>query len=170
MKDPNKIDLSHLDQYLTNGIRSYFYKDGGNEHYRLLHVLAAGLDLVYDIGTYKGASAVALSSAKKVKTFDVQNQIECTLPDNVEYSEKNYLTKSILKADMIVVDIDHSGEQERKIFDYLVKNEYYGIVVFDDIYFSPAMTKFWNSIDGSKYRKQDMTNLGHYTGTGVVFL
>ena len=167
MKDPNKIDLSHLDKYLTNGVRKEFYLDGGKEHYRLLNILAEGLDLVYDIGTHKGASAVALSSALKVKTFDIQNQIECTLPNNVEYSEDNYLTKDILKSDLILIDIDHTGKTEKKILDYLVKNKYYGIVVFDDIYYSPAMTKFWKSI---KHKKQDLTHLGHYTGTGVVFL
>lgn len=162
----DELDLSKLDKYLNDGIRSYFYLKSGKEHYRLLYSMCQGLDLVYDIGTHKGASAVAMSSAKQVKTFDVSDQLECTLPDNVTFSTENYLTKDILKADLILIDIDHEAKTEKKILDYLKKHNYKGKVILDDIFYSTKMTNLWHKIE---QRKEDYTFLGHYSGTGVVY-
>jgi hypothetical protein len=42
-----------------------------------------------------------------------------------------------------------------------------GTLILDDIYLNDDMVNFWNQINDDKI---DATNIGHSTGTGVVFL
>jgi hypothetical protein len=43
---------------------------------------------------------------------------------------------------------------------------YKGYLLLDDIFLNKEMVEFWNLIE---LDKQDLTNLGHVTGTGVVY-
>ena len=63
-------------------------------------------------------------------------------------------------------DVDpHDGIIEREFLNWLDANNYKGIVFFDDIHLNPAMQAIWDSINKEKY---DLTDLGHYSGSGIA--
>ena len=65
-----------------------------------------------------------------------------------------------------MLDVDpHDGIQERDFFKFFEEIGYVGLVVLDDIYINNNMKKFWNDI---KQPKLDMTQYGHWSGTGLV--
>lgn len=157
----DKLDLTHLDKYLVENLRYDFYNRSGIEHYRLLNYLCNGLDLVYDIGTYRGLSSIAMSSAKQVKSFDIEDLKLTKDKENITYSLGEYLTKDIFKADLILIDIDHSGVREREILNYL--KGYKGVIILDDIHHFKQLNVLWNELDGI-----DLTEYGHWSGTGMI--
>jgi hypothetical protein len=57
-------------------------------------------------------------------------------------------------------------EKIKEFIDYLTKNNYNGIVIFDDIRTNTELAKIWNSITQEKI---DITDIGHGSGTGIVF-
>ena len=64
-----------------------------------------------------------------------------------------------------MIDIDHFGEEERKIIDRLEQLNYTGIVILDDIHHpwekeGKCMKQLWESINYTKY---DITKYGHET-------
>lgn len=160
----NSIDLSEYDKYFKG--KTEFYKESGQEHYRLLIEISKDKNLIYDVGTYRGVSAIAFSNAKKVVTYDVANLLEFNLPSNVSYKIGDCLNEDLLKADLIMIDTYHDGTFEKKAFNYLVENNYKGLLMLDDIYLNDEMKSFWDSIT---LPKQDLTEIGHYTGTGIVY-
>ena len=66
---------------------------------------------------------------------------------------------------MIFIDAPHDGMYEKKCYEWLQKNNFTGIAVWDDIHLNAAMENFWQSITHTKI---DVTRYGHVTGTGVV--
>jgi len=68
----NDIDLTDLVHYLKEELVKDFTGASGVEHYRLLNYMCKGKKLVYDIGTYKGSSSIAMSSAKKVVSYTLK--------------------------------------------------------------------------------------------------
>jgi hypothetical protein len=174
------IELIDLYPYVTWHKNSqYFDLQAGREHYRLLAWLSLQLqkhEVVYDIGTYLGFSALALSYNRtcKVKTYDLvscipKNQISPEYRSNIEFHIENILeTKdflTILDAPIIVLDTNHDGVFEKKFYNALYENEYRGLLVCDDIHLNPQMEEFWNSI---LLDKIDVTSVGHWSGTGIV--
>jgi hypothetical protein len=161
---PSKEELSEF--ILPNSkVISPWYQAKENEHYRLISYLCDGMDLVFDIGTYQGFSALAMSTAKKVISYDVENQ-RIISTKNCEYKIGNVLKdKRLLKASVILIDTYHEGDFEAKVIEHLRANNYKGLLVMDDIYFNKQMTSLWESITEEKH---DLTELGHYTGTGLV--
>ena len=124
---------------------------------------------VLELGTCTGASAIAMAQyAEKVSTFDV------TLDDvdeslgvaNINYklleTPESCLELDLDPYDLIFIDIDHSGSMELRLHAKLVE-EYKGIVFYDDIFFSPEMSSFWESIDCEKE-----SLMWHFTGFGIV--
>ena len=74
--------------------------------------------------------------------------------------------ETILKADLIFLDVDpHDGMQETVFFDRLRSMNYKGVVIADDIHLLEGMQNWWDSVPE---RKWDVTDAGHYSGTGVV--
>jgi hypothetical protein len=66
--------------------------------------------------------------------------------------------------DLVFVDASHDGQLERRIYDALLGFD--GVSVWDDIHLPGAMQEFWDSVE---LPKLDITHLGHYTGTGIIF-
>lgn len=157
-----------LDAYL-NSHKEIFHKKG--EHYDLLSTLSHEYSghKIYDIGTYRGLSAVALSSNPRnlVISYDIGYYVEVDRPKNVEFRIGNfYNDNEMLSSPLIVFDIEpHNGSDERNFVDNLVSVGYKGSVVFDDIHLNEGMEQFWNSIT---QEKNDLTYLGHWSGTGIV--
>lgn len=141
------------------------------EHYRLMAYLSKQVDnqIVYDIGTYKGLSGIAMSAniSNKVISYDIVNYLEVTSPSNVEFKIGNcYEDPQLLNSPLILLDVDpHDGIFETKFVSWLNENNYKGMVVFDDIHLNFGMQNFWNNVSNKKF---DVTDVGHYSGTGIA--
>lgn len=141
------------------------------EHYNLLSTLSNEYNgvKIYDIGTYKGLSALALSANPNnlVISYDIGYFIEVDRPVNVEFRIGNFYTDAeMLSSPLIMFDIEpHNGLDERVFIDNLLRVGYKGTVIFDDIHLNDGMQKFWDSVTQEKY---DLTTMGHWSGTGKV--
>ena len=178
----NAIDMNAYKQYVSwTKTGDYFDKTAGSELYRLLAHLArqmpAGSTLV-NIGTYCGLSALALAmnEACDVMTYEVYDQIPESSEDvktirdvgNITYKLQDALTDQavLTAAKIIVIDDDpHDGVQEAEFMTALRGMGYQGLVVLDDIRLNDQMKTFWTNIPERKY---DLTQYGHWSGTGVV--
>ncbi len=157
-----------LDVYLKSHLELFHNK---GEHYDLLSTLSKNYNNVkiYDIGSYRGLSAVALSSnpTNLVISYDIGYYVEVERPENVEFRIGNFYTDvDMLSSPLIVFDIDpHNGQDERTFVDNLIRVGYKGTVIFDDIHLNDGMKQFWESVTQEKV---DLTNIGHWSGTGMV--
>ncbi len=169
----NKINLSLLSVKIIDAeARGFFILEPGQEHYKLLAYLSTlqdGIE-ISDIGTYKGCSALVLSynDKNRVFSYDISDMVKIfNQPDNIEFRiiQDSY-HKDILKSKLICLDTIHDGIHEKEVIDFLIKNNWKGILILDDIHHFPEQNKLWNSI---KLRKEDITHLGHWSGTGIIY-
>jgi hypothetical protein len=150
--------------------KGWFYMDAGLEHYRLLTYISTlynGVSLL-DIGSYQGSSAIALSFNKKNKviSYDIEHQPEIAdikIP-NIQFIKGNVL-KHKIASPFIMLDTYHDGEFEQEFVDHLLKINYKGLVMFDDINLNKEMSNFWNGLKNEKY---NLTHIGHHSGTGIA--
>lgn len=177
----DKIIL-HNDVYET---RKEFFDKPGRQHYRLLSYLSTLFDnsIIIDIGTHRGSSATALSFNKtnQIYTFDIVNKIENrnikNIP-NIHFQYDNLFEEegqekwkdTILKAPFIFLDVDpHNGTMEWDFYQFLLKINYQGFVICDDVwYFKEMRDHFWYKIPYEQ--RYDMTHLGHWSGTAIFTL
>ena len=172
----DNIDLFPYSQKINSlEYQQYFMSKSGQEHYRLLAHISQTNDLVdiLDVGTLKGCSALAFSvnSKNKVRSFNVGNEFDLNYtPLNAEFIIDNVLNGNydniILGSKYIMLDTYHDGTFEKEFYDHLVSINYKGYLLLDDIHLNFEMERFWGSITKEKY---DITNIGHSTGTGVVY-
>ena len=172
----DNIDLFPYSQRINSSeYQGYFMSKSGQEHYRLLAHISQTDDLVdiLDVGTLKGCSALAFSvnSKNKVRSFNVGNEFDLNYtPLNAEFIIDNVLNGDynsvILGSKYIMLDTYHDGTFEKEFYDHLVSINYKGYLLLDDIHLNFEMERFWGSITKEKY---DITNIGHSTGTGVVY-
>jgi len=149
----------------------------GKEHYRLLAYITEMFNniKILDIGTRYGESAICLSRNKsnKIITYDISNQCVNMTPElfkinNIEFRHKDFRDDSEVKdASIIFLDVDpHDGYKEKEMYEFIKANNFKGILIVDDIILNEGMKQFWASIEK---RKEDITSLGHWSGTGVVY-
>jgi len=183
----NLISSINLDQFKTvsNIDHSEFFQEPGQQHYKLLSYLSTLFNNTHiiDIGTHKGASSTALSYNKSntIFTFDIENRIiddgfsPKSNPNIVfnyvnifEHSVREEWKDRILSCPLIFLDIDpHDGVLEYEFYLFLKENNFQGLLVLDDIwYFEGMRNNFWYKIP--KEDKLDITNLGHWSGSGIV--
>lgn len=167
------IDLKDLSYFISDPeAKRYFLLESGQEHYKLLAYLSLRWNniKISDIGTYKGASAIALSinPTNQVKSYDVQNvRMLTAIPDNVEFILYNKpFSADILESKIIFLDTMHDGIQEQLVIEFLQFHKWKGLLVMDDIHHFPALKSLWDSIH---LPKEDLTHLGHWSGTGIVY-
>jgi hypothetical protein len=160
--------------------RSEFLGPVGKEHYSLLAYFSTLFNNcdIFDIGTHRGASALALSfnPTNRIHTFDIVNKSGYPTPPNVSYHTDNLLEENgrekweerLLASPFIFMDIDpHEGGREYEFYTWLKEKQYNGFVIFDDIwYFKPMRDNFWYKIP--HHEKIDITHVGHWSGTGIV--
>ena len=172
-----KLDKQY--KYVVN-YRSleFFNSDAGIEHYSLLawfsHQYPKG-SLLIEVGTLDGCGMLALSHNQdnRVISWDVHRYGDiCNLPPNTEARlvTENYMDTvmpTVMQAPFIFYDAKHEGKEEREFLDELVKRNWHGIVMWDDIHLNKPMKQFWNSIT---QEKEDWTDIGHFCGTGIVHL
>ena len=168
-----------------NNLHAQWYENlSGINEYRFYSYLSTLFNniVILDIGTGFGISAVALSHNENnhVISYNLINQIrdnsKIYTKKNITFKIKNVLedlTEDFIKnIKIIMIDIDHFGEEERKIIDRLEQLNYSGIVILDDIHHpwekeGKCMKELWESINYTKY---DITKYGHNTGTGIFFM
>jgi predicted O-methyltransferase YrrM len=172
------IDYSSFESLVeTSTHKKYFLDKPGREHYKLLSYISSKAkkgSLLIDLGTFKGLSALALSYNKNVKvtTYDIkQNNIEPQLinQSNIEFKCVDGLEdmENILKANFIFLDVDpHDGAKELRFIKAIFEGGYKGQILCDDIHFNPEMRTMWNNLT---YKKEDWTDIGHYTGSGMIY-
>lgn len=170
------IDISDLKKYVDWSDDGKLFEHNG-QHYRLLAYISSIMpsgSKIFEIGTRWGVSAVALSRNPEVRvvTCDIQ---DCCGSHLQEFSNIQRVTgdgfdliDEHIDADLIFMDVDpHDGVQETKMISKLIDKGYNGILLLDDIHLNDEMKNFWNSI--TNLYKYDLTQFGHYSGTGIVF-
>lgn len=158
-----------------------FYDVAGREHYRLLAYLSTKVrGNIFDVGTHRGASALALSfnPENTVLSFDVvekthpvvdqRRNIHRFVRDLWDPTVRFIYRTALLGSPLILLDVDpHEGEREREFLDWLDDNEYKGIVLLDGVWhFKGLREKVWYQIP--RAGKVDLTRVGHWSGTGLV--
>lgn len=73
--------------------------------------------------------------------------------------------ETILDSTIVFMEVQYDGEDEKKLFNYLVDINYKGLVFINGIYLNNIVNDFWGSINKEKY---DLTIIGCNTGTGMV--
>lgn len=172
----NNLDMS-LSEHINNDEYKKYYKDeSSKEHYRLLtHISNSHNNInILDVGTLKGCSALALSTnqTNKVFSFNLSDELELiNTPNNIEFIVGNVIDGKydsiIMNSKIILLDTFHDGTFELQFLNYLKKINYKGVLILDDIFLNSEMLSFWESIELDKI---NITQFGHSTGTGVVFL
>jgi len=145
------------------------------KYYKLLAYFSSTLpkdSIVFDVGTYRGISALALSYNEYIKviSFDIANFNIIYNRNNIVFKIGNFLEdENLLNASLMFIDVDpHDGIKEATFLDQLIKIGYKGILIFDDIHLNSGMDNFWKN--ATSYNSQDLTSLGHTTGTGLLIL
>ena len=157
--------------------------------------------VIVDLGTNRGGSAAALSynRSNEVYTFDIAINDEALSLfeqyENITYLIGNCIENNwhgqpqinppglrirplksekeiFLSSELIFLDIDpHDGVQEPQVLDFLITNDWKGIMVCDDIgghsnNFHPRMRDWWNSIELATYNI--VNKYASDTGTGII--
>lgn len=175
------LSLTALHQEDTSVDWGEFSGAPGQQHYRLLGYVASQFRDrdIFDIGTHQGASALALSyeASNRVCSFDVK-AADRALPrrPNVAYhvcdlwspERRAEWAPRLLASAFIFLDVDpHEGTRELELVQWLREQRYAGFVICDDVwYFKPMRDRFWHQVPTAD--KLDVTDVGHWSGTGVV--
>jgi len=168
-----KVRPEFLDHLNTSEHKGWWVNTKG-DHYALLCWISEHFDntTIYDLGTFRGMSALALAAnpTNKVITYDIDpfpTERISNPPSNIEFVVGNFFEDpEVLKSPLIMFDVDpHNGIIEREFLNWLEANKYKGMVFFDDIHLNVPMQAMWDSITREKY---DLTEFGHYSGSGLV--
>jgi hypothetical protein len=137
--------------------------------YRLYAHLSTLFDdgVILDIGTLYGSSALALSYNTKnhVKSYDLAEKSKIAQKmtrENIDWNIMDFRKDESIEWDkvkMIVIDTNHTGEQEVEFMKFLIEKDWKGIMCFDDINLNRAMIDFWECFDDDI--KKDVSELGH---------
>ncbi len=152
---------------------SYFLDTQFQEHYRLIAYLGSRFDqaTLFDIGTNRGYSALALSyhPSNRVVSYDIVDCKALQFPEDInriEYRLGNVMQDPrLLSSPLIMLDTNHDGGFESEFYAFLKRNHYRGWLFLDDIHLNTAMIRFWDSITEPK---EDLTAIGHFSGSGLV--
>ena len=178
--------LSQYDEYLNDELAEHYNRGalGGFGQYNVLAHLSTYFNnsTIIDYGTgIEGVSARALAynETNTVYSYDIEFSKKAAAHfksfDNIVYNIFDPIKSPkdqevLLSSPFISLDVDpHDGIQERKICDFLIDNEWDGIMVCDDVNIGPhgGMIEFWESIDQLKYDLTS-TTYAHHTGTGII--
>jgi hypothetical protein len=183
-----KFDIQPLKKYVSEYERNQVDMEAGQQGYKLYAYLSHMFDdiKICELGTRYGTSAIMFSSNPKnqVDTYDIRRcEKEPDIP-NVKFHIKDmFLDENIVKlleykiifvcvtdqrSTHICQDGDHAGVLEKKLYDFLVDNNWNGILIMDAIgSYWPDMQDMWNALPHNP-PKYDVTHMGHAAGTGIV--
>jgi predicted O-methyltransferase YrrM len=172
-KLPHSSDFSKYKKYNLSEGNEYFYLEEGKEHYQLLAYLSSKVDgkLFFDVGTYRGSSALALGYNKnnKVVSYDITNSRISDFSDesNIEFFIGNSIEDpNLLKSDLILLDTAHDGVYESRFLKFIKDNNYKGIVIMDDVNYYPILKDLAAQLESRNVVELlDLTAVGHFSGT-----
>jgi hypothetical protein len=172
--------ISIIDNHPGKEGRQFRALEGYN--YRVLSYVASQYkdSLLCDIGTRRGASALALSTniSNQVISWDIKSgdrqHARYAWPNikqkpNIEFRVMNIFDEDFSIFDdskLIYLDISHDGKSEKMFYDKLSNSKFSGILVMDDINYPKfnELRNFWISIDRLKVE----IDYAHYSGLGFV--
>lgn len=172
----DKIDLSGQAELIKDVYSAQFLnKEAGIEHYKLLAWISSQVKKgsIVEVGCHEGAGALALSySGRKVETFDLMDKCHPKIKEVVKFTlaEGFNSLEAAKKAKVVFVDAIHSGVFELEFLQELMKENNKPVIIFDDIHLNDEMKAFWSEVQKLGIDSQDWTDIGHWSGTGVVFL
>ena len=170
----NKIDLSAKANFAASDeFKVYLVDVQRKEHYRLLAHLSCHFKnaTLFDIGTHKGYSALALSynPDNRIVSYDVEDLKDLRHHEKlnqIDFQVGNALEDPrLLSSPLILLDTYHDGRFEAQTLDFLERNNYRGLLILDDIYLNATMMALWERIP---LPKEDVSDIGHWSGTGLV--
>lgn len=153
------------------------------EHYRLLSALVRTIDAnnLVEIGTFQGHGALAAKMAgASVVTYDIvpwqsisgailkpDDAVEQRIGDLGEATYRATQRDVLQAADIIFIDGPKDGHWEKYAIPAILSEltDRRRLVMLDDIRLLP-MVQLWHDL---AYPKLDVTSLGHWSGTGLLF-
>lgn len=166
--------------------KAYWQKDGvsnpwGAQHYYLLRYLASVVKKdVLELGSGTRVSTACLADGcaedgRRVVSTDIEYPREehaADLPGNVSLFQEDcvsfVLSQELADFDLIFIDVDHEGVQEREVLDHLIRVGWKGCVLMDDV---RACTHLRNivleEIDLGR-EVFDLTRWGHWSGSFLL--
>jgi predicted O-methyltransferase YrrM len=173
LESVSALSLESLERHI--GVEEYrtYFRTYPREHYRLLAFISSLKDGVtlFDVGTLYGYSALAFSynPENHVISYNLVEERQLRFEEdlgNIEFCVGDVLSdERLLDSAAILLDTAHDGHFERLFLDHLRKHDYRGLLILDDIHLNPAMELVWREVD---WLKEDATNMGHWSGTGLV--
>jgi len=158
MFDKSKIE-NNIDDEFIRGYSHVDFTSSTNMYFNFLKYISDFFEneIILDIGTYAGHSALVLSlnGKNKVESFDVKNIMTSEEITNIsrdfnikflEFRAQDIPLEKYEKAKIIFLDIIHNGCEEREVFEIILKSGFNGILICDDINFNSEMESFWNGI------------------------
>lgn len=190
LEEIQSIDISHLYPLAKDNDdnRRLLRGDAGVEHYKLLVWIARQFNdaKIIEVGTLGGLGTIALSENKsnQVVSFDIRSyKWGNETPENAEKKiVYDGWFDEIMDAPVIFYDAAHEGEDERLFLKELLARKWRGVIFWDDIHLNKEMVEFWGHcltlgesenlqvLFGAEFKCEDWSDLGHATGTGVMFL
>lgn len=172
------VKLTHLK--LDGTTINFEEFNGKGQHYNFLYWIASQFKDrdIFDIGTHRGASALALSSeiSNHIYSFDLEHAYALPQKPNISYQLDDLMSapgrepwvEKLLGSAFIFLDIDpHEGSREYAFYLWLKEKGYQGFIICDDIWqFKQMRDNFWYHIPASE--KVDITHFGHASGTGII--
>jgi predicted O-methyltransferase YrrM len=180
-------DLMFVAELLPNAEDANYVLKWPGEHYRLLAGLTRILrpSLAVEVGTYKGAAAAVLSAhCEQVITFDIEPVQE--IPESISdltlrfphvtqvvgdlLDERVWAVESGIfsEADLVFIDGPKDGVFEPAVVPRILDQMKPGsVMVLDDIRFA-GMRPLW--ANGISRARIDIGCLGHWSGTGIIFV
>lgn len=188
-QDIENIDFSEF-RYITDTnndsiLDSKFNNVPGKEHFKLLAYLSTKFDNIHitDIGgSHQCRSTLALSyhptnTVTLIDTcFEINENSPLLQKNNIRYIKNQNIFEQIedyrellLTSTIIFIDLDKSDNNSNqfKLYEFLKRNNYQGILICDDIWISENVrNNFWYKVEDDY--KYDITEYGHSTGTGFI--
>ena len=170
-----------------------FEEGPGGSPYHLYAFLSTLFDdsIILDVGSQYGNSALAFSynESNHVISYEIDpwysNETYHTKTrrdierDNITWRDIDFRDDEDIdyeKVKIILIDIDPHGhkiagkEEELRMIEHLLEKGWSGVLIFDDINKGCQMQDFWNELSIPGWTKIDVTELGHSSGTGILYV
>ena len=166
--------LAHLSTYFNDSIIVDMGTHTGNSAVALSYNKSNKV-YTFDIAPTEQAAELFKEDEYKNIIYIIGNCIENNWygqplgPFSTNLSEPLKSEKEIfLSSELIFLDIDpHDGVQEPQVLDFLITNDWKGIMVCDDIgHQHPPMHDWWNSIELPTYTIRN--KYAAFKGTGII--
>ena len=190
-----RIDLRKVSPFSVRMVDN-FELGPGDSPYQLYAFLSTLFDdkIILDIGSQCGNSALSLSynESNHVRSYEIDSGhpsiqfCQHTISrDNITW--KNYDFREDESRDgvcqidydkvaIILIDIDPHGmkvagkEEELRMIEHVLEKGWSGVIILDDIYKGCQKQDFWNELSIPGWTKIDVTELGHSSGTGILYV